>query len=149
MVPSLFILMQSYFCKSLLVVQNKTFSQLSSQNFFPRSQSGMPRLWINTVGLGLCLNSQALVSLLRRALKLFLLKSTSLIDENLKTFCTLPLKLRFELSKGIFMYTIMVDSAPSYLEQLFQVSRPRGITITIPRIDQFKSSLTYSLELTA
>ena len=88
-----------------------------------------------------------LVSLHRRALKLILLKSTLLADADYKTLCILPLKLRFDLIKGIFMYKIMSESAPPYLKQLFQVNRSRGrnkISITIPRIDLFKSSLTYS-----
>ena len=88
-----------------------------------------------------------LVSLHRRALKLILLKSSPLADADYKVLCILPLKLRFELNKGTFMYKIMFESAPAYLKQLFQVNRSRGmnkISITIPRIDLFKSSLTYS-----
>ena len=88
-----------------------------------------------------------LVSLHRRALKLILLKSTSLTVTDYKTLCILPLKLRFEHNKGIFMYKIMFEIAPPYLKQLFQVNRSRGlnkITIMIPRIDLFKSSLTFS-----
>ena len=81
------------------------------------------------------------------SLSLSLLKSTSPTDTDYKTLCILPLKLRFEHNKGIFMYKIMFEIAPPYLKQLFQVSRSRGlnkITIMIPRIDLFKSSLTYS-----
>ena len=88
-----------------------------------------------------------LVSLHRRALKLILLKSSPLTDADYKALCILPLKLRFELNKGTFMYKIMFESAPAYLTQLFQVNRSKGmnkISITIPRIDLFKSSLTYS-----
>ena len=87
-----------------------------------------------------------LVSLHRRALKLIWLKSTSLTVADYKTLCILPLKLRFELNKGMFMYKIIFEIAPPYLKQLFQVSRLRGlnkITIMIPRSDLFKSSLTY------
>ena len=88
-----------------------------------------------------------LVSLHRRALKLILLKSTSLTAADYKTLCILSLKLRFELNKGILMYKIMFDIAPQYLKQLFHVNRSRGlnkISIMIPRIHLFKSSLTYS-----
>ena len=88
-----------------------------------------------------------LVSLHRCALKLKLLKSTSLTDADYKTLCILPPKLGFELNNGIFMYRIMFESAPPYLKQLFQVSLSRGmnkIYIMIPRIDLFRSSLTYS-----
>ena len=86
-----------------------------------------------------------LVSLHRRALKLILLKSSPLTDADYKTLCILPLKLR--LNKGTFMFKIMFGSAPAYLKQLFLVNRSRGmnkISISIPRIDLFKSSLTYS-----
>ena len=88
-----------------------------------------------------------LVSLHRRALKLIMLKSSPLTDADYKTLCTLPLKLRFELNKGTFMFKTMFGSAPAYLKQLFLVNRSRGmnkISISIPRIDLFKSSLTYS-----
>ena len=88
-----------------------------------------------------------LVSLHRRALKLILLKSSPLTDADYKALCILPLKLRFELNKGTFMFKIMFGSAPAYLKQLFLVNRSRGmnkISITIPRIDLFKSNLTYS-----
>ena len=88
-----------------------------------------------------------LVSLHRRALTLILLKSTSLTVAGYKTLCILLLKLRFELNKGIVMYKIIFEIAPPHLKQFFQVNRSRGlskITIMIPRIDLFKSSLTYS-----
>ena len=88
-----------------------------------------------------------LVSLHRRALKLILLKFSPLTDADYKTLCILPLKLRFELNKGPFMFKIMFGSAPAYLKQLFLVNRSRGmnkISIMIPRIDLFKSSPTYS-----
>ena len=88
-----------------------------------------------------------LVSLHRRALKLILLKSSPLTDADYKTLCILPLKLRFELNKGTFMFKIMSGRAPAYLKHLFLVNRSRGmnkISISIPRIDLFKSSLTYS-----
>ena len=102
----------------------------------------------STVWDSACVSTlKPLVSLHRRALKLILLKSTSLTDTDYKTLCILPLKLRFEHNKGIFMYKIMFEIAPTYLKQLFQVNRSRGlnkITIMIPRIDLFKSSLTYS-----
>ena len=102
----------------------------------------------STVWDSACVSTlKPLVSLHRRALKLILLKSTSLTDTDYKTVCILPLKLRFEHNKGIFMYKIMFEIAPPYLKQLFQVNRSRGlniITIMIQRIDLFKSSLTYS-----
>ena len=95
--------------------------------------------WVSTL--------KPLVSLHRRALKLILLKSSPLTDADYKTLCILPLKLRFELNKGTFMFKIMFGSAPAYLKQLFLVNRSRGMnkmSISIPRIDLFKSSLTYS-----
>ena len=102
----------------------------------------------STVWDSACVSTlKPLVSLHRRALKLILLKSTSLTVTDYKALCILPLKLRFELNKGIFMYEIMFEIAPPYLKQLFQVNRSRGldkITIMIPRIDLFKSNLTYS-----
>ena len=69
------------------------------------------------------------------------------MGKDFKTLCLLPLKIRFELNKGIFMCKIVFESVLPYLKQLFQVSWPPGmnkITVKIPRTDLFKSSLTYT-----
>ena len=71
-----------------------------------------------------------LVSLHRRKLKQILLQPISLTDEDNKTLYILTLKLRFELNKGIFMYNIVFECEPPYLEQLFQVNRSEVISNT-------------------
>ena len=145
LVPSYCILIQSHFCKSLSVVQNKTFSQLSHRKTFFHAHIHACLHYGATLWDLACVSTlKPLVSLHSRALKL---KSTSLTDEDFKTLCILPVKLRFELNKRTFMHKSMFESAQLYLRQLSQVNRSKGlnkITITIPRIDLFKSSLTYS-----
>ena len=128
--------------------KTKTFSQLSRQKTFFHAHIQACLDYGSTLWDLACVSTlKPLVSLHRRALKLILLKSTPLTDADYKTLRILQLKLRFELNKGIPMYKIMSESSPSYLKQLFQVNRTRGmnkISITIPRTDLYKSSLTYS-----
>ena len=146
--PLYYILMQNYFFQSLPVIKSKTCSQLSFQKTFFHAHIQACLDYGSTLWDSACVSTlKPLVSLHRRALKLILLKSSPLTDADDKTLCILPLKLGFEHNKGIFMYKIMFESAPAYLKQLFQVNRSQGmnkISITILRIDLFKSSLTYS-----
>ena len=125
----------------------KHFLNFHARNFFHAHIQACPD-YGSTLWDSACVSTlKSLVSLHRRALKLTLLKSPPLTNADYKTLCVLPLKLRFELNKGIFLNKIMFESAPAYLKQLFQVNRSRGmnkISITIPRFDLFKSSLTYS-----
>ena len=115
--------MQSYFFQSLPVIQNKTFSQLSRQKTFFHAHIQACLDYGSTVWDSACVSTlKPLVRLHRRALKLILLKFTSLMDTDYKTLCILPLKLRSEHDKGIFMYKIMFETALPYLKQLFQVN---------------------------
>ena len=90
-----------------------------------------------------------LKSLHRRAIKIVLLKRTSLTDKDYKTAQILPLSSRLMSNKGRFVHKILSGRAPMYLStKLFinQSSRnsSRKLNVPIPRIDLFKSSLVYS-----
>ena len=90
-----------------------------------------------------------LKSLHRRAIKIVLLKRTSLTDKDYKAAQILPLSSRLMSNKGRFVHKILSGRAPMYLStKLFinQSSRnsSRKLNVPIPRIDLFKSSLVYS-----
>ena len=86
-------------------------------------------------------------SLYRRALKLVLLKKTTLLDSNYKELNILPLNLRLKYNKGIIMHKIMTGNAPPTLYNKFSINSSRNARkpcVPIPRIDLYKSSLCYS-----
>ena len=88
-----------------------------------------------------------LQSLHRRALKLILLKQSSLEQDDYNLLRILPLHTRLKYNKGIYMKKIMVGNAPSSLRYLFPINHTRDhikINIPTPRIDLFKTSLTFS-----
>lgn len=88
-----------------------------------------------------------LMSLHRRALKLIHLKSSSLTVSDYKDLDILPFKWKLIHNKALFMFKIMSGFAPPYLKQRFLTSTIRNnnkIMVPLPRIDLFKSSLTYS-----
>ena len=86
-------------------------------------------------------------SLHRRALKLILLKQSSLEKDDYNKLNVLPLHTRLKYNKGILMKKIMVGNAPASLSRLFPINPTRDqikINIPTPRIDLFKTSLTFS-----
>ena len=86
-------------------------------------------------------------SLHRRALKLILLKQSSLEKDDYKKLNVLPLHTRLKYNKGILMKKIMVGNAAPSLSRLFPINPTRDqikINIPTPRIDLFKTSLTFS-----
>ena len=92
---------------------------------------------------------QTLKSLHRRAIKIVLLKRTSLTDkDHRKTAQILPLSSRLMSNKARFVNKIVSGRAPIYLSKLLinQSSRNSSgkLNLPIPRIDLFKSSLVYS-----
>ena len=60
--------------------------------------------------------SKLLVSIHKRALKLTLLKSTSLTAHDYKLLDVLPLKLKLEFNKGIVMHKLVSGYASSNLK---------------------------------
>ena len=86
-------------------------------------------------------------SLHRRALKLILLKQSSLEKDDYNKLNVLPLHTRLKYNKSILMKKIMVGNAPPSLSRLFPINPTRDqikINIPTPRIDLFKTSLTFS-----
>ena len=88
-----------------------------------------------------------LLSLHRRALKLVLLKSSSLSTSDYITLDILPLKLKLKYNKAVFMFKILSGCAPPSIASLFPINSHRHvhkIAVPLPRLDLFKTSLTYS-----
>ena len=86
-------------------------------------------------------------SLYKRALKLIFLKQSSLEQNDYNTLNILPLHTWLKYNKGIYMQKIMAGNAPLSLTRLFPINSSREqnkINIPRPRIDLFKSSLTFS-----
>ena len=86
-------------------------------------------------------------SIYRRALKLILLKSSSLLPNDYKKLDILPLPLKCKYNKAVFMYKIMNKLTPVYLYEMFPSNVIRGkkiIRIPKPRTNLFMTSLTYS-----
>jgi hypothetical protein len=90
-----------------------------------------------------------LKSLHRRAIKIVLLKHTSLTNDDYKNSKILPLKARLMYNKARFMHKILSGKVPNYLMEKVSINHrarncSRKLNIPTHRIDLFKSSLTYS-----
>ena len=90
-----------------------------------------------------------LKSLHRRAIKIVLLKRTSLTDKDYKAAQILPLSSRLMSNKARFVHKIVSGRAPMYLSTKVLINQSsrnssRKLNVPIPRIDLFKSSLVYS-----
>ena len=88
-----------------------------------------------------------LVSIHKRALKLTLLKSTSLIVHDYNLLDVLPLEFKLKFNKGIIMHKIVFGYAPSNLKLNFHSNQNRHshkLVVPRPRLDLFKCSLMYS-----
>ena len=101
-----------------------------------------------SVSLSLSLSQKPLKSLHRRAIKIVLLKRTSLTDKDYKAAQILPLSSRLMSNKARFVHTIVSGRAPMYLSTKLLINQSwryssRKLNVPIPRIDLFKSSLVY------
>ena len=90
-----------------------------------------------------------LKSLHRRAIKLALLKRTSLTDKDYKAAQILLLSSRLMSNKACFQHKIVWGRAPMYLSTKLLINQSsrnssRKLNVPIPRIDLFKSSMVYS-----
>jgi hypothetical protein len=88
-----------------------------------------------------------LLSLHKRALKFVLNKTNSLTNVDYKQSNILPLDKRLVYNKGVMMHRIMTGQAPPSLIHTFSTNgnrNARKLNIPLPRIDLYKSSLTYS-----
>ena len=119
----------------MLMLENYFFMHISNQSLTMLQHSGTASA--NTL--------KPLVSIHKRALKLTLLKSTSLTAHDYKLLDVLPLKLK--LNKGIIMHKIVSGYAPSNLKLNFHSNQNRHshkLVVPRPRLDLFKCSLMYS-----
>ena len=90
-----------------------------------------------------------LKSLHRRAIKIVLLKRTSLTHKDYKAAQILPLSSRLMSNKGRFVHKIVSGRAPMYLSTKLLINQSsrnssRKLNVPIPRRDLFKTSLVYS-----
>ena len=90
-----------------------------------------------------------LKSLHRRAIKIVLLKRTSLTDKDYKAAQIITLSSRLMSNKARFVHRIVSDRAPIYLSIKLLINQSsrnssRKLNVPIPRIDLFKSTLVYS-----
>ena len=90
-----------------------------------------------------------LKSLHRRAIKIILLKHTSLTNEDYKNTTLLPLKARLMYNKARFMHKMLSGKATTYLLEKVSINHysrncSRKLNVPTPRLDLFKSSLMYS-----
>ena len=90
---------------------------------------------------------KVIAGLHKRALKLTLLKSTSLTAHNYKVLDVLPLKLNLEFNKSITAHRTVTGYAPSTLKFNFHLNQNRHshkLMVPRPSLDLFKCSLMYS-----
>ena len=83
----------------------------------------------------------------KRALKLVLLKSSTLTSNDYKSLDILPLKQKLEYNKAVLMHKVAKGDAPPSIMKNFPINQSRHvhkITVPLPRIDLFKSSFIYS-----
>ena len=84
----------------------------------------------------------------RAAIKIVLLKRTSLTDKDYKATQILPLSSRLMSNKARFVHKIVSGRAPIYLSTKLLINQSsrnssRKLNVPIPRIDLFKSGLVY------
>eukprot|EP00745_Piridium_sociabile_P033008 TRINITY_DN5647_c0_g1_i9.p1 TRINITY_DN5647_c0_g1~~TRINITY_DN5647_c0_g1_i9.p1 ORF type:complete len:921 (+),score=13.12 TRINITY_DN5647_c0_g1_i9:226-2988(+) len=88
-----------------------------------------------------------LIRVHKRALKVVLLKSSSLTSRDYISLDILPLTYKLEYNKAVMMYRIMNGLAPPSLIAKFPLNQSKytnSIIIRKPRIDMFKTSLSFS-----
>ena len=85
-------------------------------------------------------------SLHRRAAKLLLPEKNTPTDEKLKALSILPLRKQLYINKAVLMFKVNRKMTPSYIISLFWESnnRPNRCVLPKPRIDLYKTSLSFS-----
>ena len=126
----------------------KHFLNLHSRNLFFKTQIQSLIDYSSTLWDTASANTlKPLIRLHKRAIKLVLQKTTSLTDDDYKSLNVLPIYKRLNFNKGILMHKIITGKAPPYLTNSFSINQSRcklNIHVPNPRIDLYKSSLTYS-----
>ena len=90
-------------------------------------------------------------SLHRRGVKLILPDTTLTTDQKLKEMRIMSLQEQPEFQKGLFMYRVLSNEAPEYISNLYTYtpsryssSRNYNLSLPRPRIDMFKTSISFS-----
>ena len=90
-------------------------------------------------------------SLHRRGVKLILPDTTLTTDQKLKEMRIMSLQKQTEYNKGLFMYRVLSNEAPEYISNLYTYtpsryssSRNYNLSLPRPRIDIFKTSISFS-----
>ena len=87
-------------------------------------------------------------SIHRRAIKHLNSKPAKTTDDKLKRLKILPLEKQFELNKTLLVHKIYYNKTPSYLSDIIQKTPERynskNAILPLPRIDLFKTSLSFS-----
>ena len=85
-------------------------------------------------------------SIHRRAAKLLLPDKNPSTDEKMKALNILPLQKQLYFNKAVLMLKVNSRMTPSYITSLFRESntRPNRYVLPKPRIDLFKTSLSFS-----
>ena len=129
----------------MLMLENYFFMHISNRSLTMLQHSGT--LLVQTHDSASANTLKPLVSIHKRALKLTLLKSTSLTAHDYKLLDVLPLKLKLEFNKGNIIHKIVSGHVPSNLKLNFHPNQNRHshkLVVPRPRLDLFKCSLTYS-----
>ena len=126
----------------------KHFLNLHSRKIFFHSYIEAHINYASTIWDGASDNVlKPLSSLYRRALKLILLKSSQLTPQDYKALDILPFRLKLNFNKALFMFKIISGNAPPPLISRFVFNDQRHvhkITLSLPRLDLYKTSLSYS-----
>ena len=87
-------------------------------------------------------------SIHRRATKHLVHQPALTTDDRLKILKILPLEKQFALNKTILLHKMYHNKTPSYLNNLIQKPperyKSRNLILPLPRIDLFKTSLSFS-----
>ena len=90
-------------------------------------------------------------SLHRRAVKLIPPDTTLTTDQKLKEMKIMSLQKQLEYNKGLSMYRVLSNEAPGYISNLYtltplrySISRNYHLSLPRPRIDIFKTSISFS-----
>ena len=90
-------------------------------------------------------------SLHKRAAKLILPDTTLTTDQKLKEMRIMSLQKQLEYNKGWFMYRVLSNEAAGYISNLYthtpsrySNSRNYHLSLSRPRIDIFKTSISFS-----
>ena len=134
-----------------LLSQMKEITDMKSRKLFFNAHIRSHLDYASTIWDGSSeVNIKRINSLYRRAVKMVDTRPIP-TDNKMTDLSILKLSDRFNFNKCVFMYKILNNMVPEYLTNHFQsqniqsrTSRNRTIQLPLPRIDLFKTSLSFS-----